>query len=588
MQNAETVLAVIHKRGKEGKPLERVYRNLFNRDLFLMAYGRIYRNKGAMTPGVTSETVDGMSLEKIDTIIEALRHERYGWKPARRTYIPKRNGKKRPLGLPPWSDKLVQEVIRLLLEAFYEPQFSDLSHGFRPKRGCHTALGEIYFRWRGTSWFIEGDISKCFDRLDHRVLLETLSERIHDGRFTALIEGLLKAGYMEEWKFHRTLSGAPQGGVVSPILSNIYLNRFDRWIEKTLIPKYWRGDQRGRNPEYYRLHRQAWRLKQRGQYKEAKQLRQRASQLPSSQPNDPDFRRLRYIRYCDDFLLGYAGTRREAEEIKDQIEVFLRDELALELSRTKTLITHARTEQAHFLGYDISTHHNDTWKSNGYRFNGVVVLNVPLEVIKHRRTQYCKRGKPISQSQLLYNSVYEIITQYQLEYRGIVEYYRMAHNLYQFDRLKYVMEVSLAKTLAHKLRISVRQVYRRFQTTTQTANGPYKVLQYTVKREGKKPLKAMWGGISLKRNMRVVLNDCPPRLYLHSRTELEQRLLANTCELCGSTDNIQVHHIRALRDLNKAGRKPKPVWVQVMAARRRKTLVVCHDCHQDIHNGRLK
>src|SRR6202022_4486584 len=174
MRTAETILGLIRERGKKGLPLERVYKLLFNRDLFLMAYGKIYRNQGAMTHGVTQETPDGMSLKKIDAIIEALRYERYQWLPARRTYIPKKNGKKRPLGMPVWSDKLVQEVVRLILEAYYEGQFSASSHGFRPERGCHTALRDIYYHWVGTAWFIEGDISHCFEKLNHDLLLKTL------------------------------------------------------------------------------------------------------------------------------------------------------------------------------------------------------------------------------------------------------------------------------------------------------------------------------------------------------------------------------------------------------------------------------
>src|SRR5213595_639665 len=181
MRTADTILGLIRERGKKGLPLERVYKLLFNRNLYLEAYGKIYRHKGAMTHGVTDETPDGMSLEKIDAIIEAVRDERYQWLPVRRMYIPKKNGKKRPLGMPVWSDKLVQEVIRSLLEAYFEPQFSSRSHGFRPERGCHTALGEIYHKWGGTAWFIEGDIAQCFDKLRHEKLIEILKKHIHDG-----------------------------------------------------------------------------------------------------------------------------------------------------------------------------------------------------------------------------------------------------------------------------------------------------------------------------------------------------------------------------------------------------------------------
>jgi group II intron reverse transcriptase/maturase len=225
MRKADTILALVQERGKKGLPVERVYRLLLNQDLYLKASGKIYRNKGAMTHGVTEETPDGMSLERIDFIIEALRYERFQWLPMRRVYIPKRNGKKRPLGLPEWSSKLVQEVIRLILETYYEPRFSEHSHGFRPGRGCHTALREIYYTWPGTVWFIEGDISKCFDNLNHEILLEELREHFHDERCIRLIEGLLQAGYMEDWTYNETLSGTPQGGIVSPILANILMDK---------------------------------------------------------------------------------------------------------------------------------------------------------------------------------------------------------------------------------------------------------------------------------------------------------------------------------------------------------------------------
>lgn len=215
MQSAKTVLSVLRERGRRGLPLNELYRQLFNPQLYLVAYGRLYSNKGAMTPGVDAETVDGMSMGKIRSIIDALRHERYRFTPVKRVYIPKKNGKRRPLGLPTWSDKLVGEVIRLLLEAYYEPQFSERSHGFRPGRGCHTALGDVASSWTGSSWFIEGDIAQCFDQLDHSVMLDTLGEKIHDNRFLRLLRNMLHAGYLEDWVWNATLSGAPQGGVAS-------------------------------------------------------------------------------------------------------------------------------------------------------------------------------------------------------------------------------------------------------------------------------------------------------------------------------------------------------------------------------------
>ena len=303
--------------------------------MYLLAYGRIYSNKGAMTPGVTGETVDGMSLGKIERIIEALRHERYRFKPVKRVYIPKKNGKMRPLGLPTWSDKLVGEVVRLLLEAYYEPTFSGRSHGFRPARGCHTALREVAETWTGTTWFVEGDISDCFGSLDHKVMLSTLAERIQDNRFLRLLQNMLQSGYLEDWVWNATLSGAPQGGVASPILSNIYLHKLDTFVETVLIPQYTRGKLRASNPEYRKVASALARARKSGDHAKARELRKQLRNLPSQDPRDPGYRRLRYARYADDHLLGFVGPKAEAEEIKARLAQFLRDELKLELPRRR-------------------------------------------------------------------------------------------------------------------------------------------------------------------------------------------------------------------------------------------------------------
>lgn len=587
MRNAETVLGIIRERGKRGLPLEDIYRQMYNPQLYLLAYAHIYANKGAMTPGVTTETVDGMSMAKIERIITQLRYERFRWHPTRRVYIEKKNSvKKRPLGMPTWTDKLVQEVIRLILDAYYDPQFSGHSHGFRPGRGCHTALEEISHTWRGTTWFIEGDISQCFDKLDHDVLIQILAEKIHDNRFLRLIDGALKAGYLQEWHFNQTLSGTPQGGICSPILANIYLDRLDKFIETTLLPAYKRGTKRQKSKEYRHYKYNYLDAVKCGDKAKAKELRYKMQSMPSMETHDPNYRRLRYIRYADDFLLGFAGPRAEAEEIKRQIGEFLCDTLKLELSETKTFITHARDEAAHFLGYEVVIHHNNQKHLKGKRtINGKVGLKVPMEVVKEKCTHYMQGGKPIHRTELVNDNAYSIITQYQLEYRGLVNYYQMAYNLHRLNRLKWVMETSLTKTLAHKLRISVPKIYRRYGTLIDTEYGPRKGLQVTVEREGKPPLITRWGGIPLRWKRRAILNDRPAQAWNTSRTEIVERLLADTCELCGSHDNCQVHHIKALRNLQIKGRAERPQWIITMASRRRKTLVVCQECHSDIHAG---
>jgi group II intron reverse transcriptase/maturase len=590
MRNAETVLGIIHNRGRRGLPLEDVYRQLFNPELLLLAYGKISRNAGAMTPGITAETVDGMSLAKIDRIIDALRHETYRWLPVRRIYIEKKGSmKKRPLGLPTWSDKLLQEAMRLILEAYYEPQFSPASHGFRPSRGCHTALDEIYHRWVGTKWFVEGDIARCFDSLDHSVLLSILSEKIHDGRFLRLIGNLLQAGYLEDWRYNATLSGSPQGSVLSPILSNIYLDRLDRFVETTLLPKHNRGNRRRPNPASVHMRDQAKRLEKSGLRDEANQLRRQMKQVPSLDPMDPTYRRLRYIRYADDWLLGFSGPRCEAEAIKCEVGTFLHDELKLELSETKTLITHAQSQTARFLGYDIQVLHNDQKRDRrGHRcLNGQIGLRVPPAVVRDKCKRYLHHGVPMHRTELIHDAVFSIVAQYQREYRGVVEYYRRAYNLHQLNRLKWTMERSLTRTLAHKLRTSVARVYRRFGATLQTDQGPRVGLEVTVERDaGMRPLIARWGGVTLARHTKAVPDDSIPLRICGPRSDLERRLLANTCELCGSQEDIEVHHVRALKDLQRKGQRPRPFWIEVMAARQRKTLVTCRTCHADIHAGR--
>lgn len=448
MQNAETVLDVLRERGRKGLPCDELYRQMFNKSLYLLAYGRIYSNQGAMTPGACDETADGMSEAKIDQIIAAVRGERYRFAPVRRVYIPKKNGKLRPLGLPSWSDKLVGEVVRLLLEAYYEPQFSGHSHGFRKGRGCHTALRKVQETWTGTVWFIEGDISDCFGSADHEILLGILAEKIHDNRFLRLIRNMLKAGYMEDWQYHDTLSGTPQGGVVSPLLSNIYLHKLDEFVERELIPQYTRGNSRKVNRAYTRLARRRQDARRRGDRAEARELARQMRNLPYGDPMDPGYRRLRYLRYADDHILGFAGPKAEAEQIKAKLATFLRETLALELNPSKTLITHARTRAARFLGYQITVQHCNTKLTGGCRSaNGTIALRVPPDVIRAKCAPYRRRGKPWHRPQLQNLHDYDIVRIYGAEYRGIVNYYRLAQDVYRLHPLRWNAETSMLKTL---------------------------------------------------------------------------------------------------------------------------------------------
>jgi len=582
LQQPEIISKALTRLGKEGKKLERGYRILYNPELYLRAYGKIYRNEGAMTKGTEPETVDKMSREKIQDIIEEIKKERWIWKPNRRVEIPKANGKKRKLGIPNWSDKLVQEVLREILEHLYEPRFSKRSHGFRPDKGCHTALEDIQANWTGTKWFIEGDIKGCFDNVNHKKLLEILEETIDDKRLIRMLGNLLEAGYMEGWRYHASYSGTPQGGIISPILSNIYLDKLDKYVEKVLIPKYTRGTKRVRNKVYDSLINKANYLDRAGKHEEARKERNKAKQLPSADPNDPNFRRLNYIRYADDFLLGFIGPKEEAAEIKESIKDFLTEELMLEMSQEKTLITHAE-EGAKFLGYLIKSQKDNSRNSeDGKRhLNGKIGLKLPNEKLKGYIGKYQHKGKALRRTKLMQGTDYEIIRTYNDEFRGICQYYKLAYDASRLSRVKWEAERSLTMTLAGKHKITAKQVYQKYRRDIKGI----KVLVTEVRRENKKPLVATWGLIQPKREPGTI-HDILVEGRVPGRSELQKRLEANECEACGGDKKLEVHHIRKLADLWK--RKDLQIWEKVMAAKKRKTIVLCQKCHDDLHAGRLQ
>jgi group II intron reverse transcriptase/maturase len=583
MQDAGAVLAVLRERGRKGLPCDELYRQMFNKSLYLLAYGNIYSNQGAMTPGACDETADGMSEDKIEEIIAAMRGERYRFAPVRRVYIPKKNGKLRPLGLPSWSDKLVGEVVRLLLVAYYEPMFSDHSHGFRKGRGCHTALRKVQETWTGTVWFIEGDISDCFGSTDHEILMKILGEKIRDNRFLRLIRNMLKAGYMEDWQYHDTLSGTPQGGVLSPLLSNIYLHKLDEFVERELIPQHTRGNSRKVNREYSRLARRRQDARRRGDRAGARELAQQMRTVPYGDPMDPGYRRLKYIRYADDHILGFIGPKVEAEQIKAELAAFLRETLALGLNQSKTLITHARTRAARFLGYEITVQHCDTKLTNGCRSaNGGIALRVPLDVIRAKCAPYRRRGKPWHRPQLQNLPDYDIVRIYGAEYRGIVNYYRLAQDIWRLGVLRWNAETSLLKTLAAKHDSSVSKTAARYKAKVLTGHGLRSCFEARKRREGKPELVARFGGIPLTRDRRAVIRDPAPVPATVPHKELIYRLRTGRCELCEHGATMAVHQVAGLTSLGRPG-PGQPAWASLMAKMRRKTLIVCASCHDHIH-----
>jgi nicotine oxidoreductase len=326
-------------------------------DLYVLAYERIKSAPGNMTPGTDGKTIDGISMRMIQNIREEMRTEQFQFKPVRTVYLPKPNGKKRKLGIPSTRDKIVHEVIRIILECLYDspkgPSFHETSHGFRPNRSGHTALREIRGKWPAINWFLEGDIQSCFDAIDHGELVSLLRKKIRDERFLNLIWKLLRAGYLDLREArHESLAGTPQGGLASPILANVYLHELDEKVEEICRQVERGGKRKHRNPLYHKLSEQKLRLVKKGatRTKAFRELVRQLRSMPAVNVDDPNFIRLKYLRYADDWLVGICGPRKLAEQVKEELKTFLSQRLKLTLSAAKTKITHARKEQAHFLG----------------------------------------------------------------------------------------------------------------------------------------------------------------------------------------------------------------------------------------------
>lgn len=574
----------------------RLYRYLLRPDIYYVAYQHLYSNKGAGTKGVTDDTADGFSEIYIENIIEALKNEMYQPKPVRRTYIKKSNGKMRPLGLPVFTDKLIQEAIRMILEAIYEPIFSDYSHGFRPVRSCHTALAQIKKEFTGARWFIEGDIKGCFDNINHAVLVEIINQKIKDARFLKLIRSFLKAGYMEDWKYHETYSGCPQGGIISPILANIYLNELDRRVME--IKKEFNVATKARyTPEYtklvglrQRLHNKIKNsngIEREKLIEEYKSATAQMLKLPAKQCDD---KKIKYVRYADDFLIAVNGNRQDCEKIKQELTEFISTTLKMELSQEKTLITHSNTP-ARFLGYDVRVRRDQQIKTKGKfktrSMNNKVELSIPFKdkiekflfsngIVKQRSDN--GKLEPIHRPQLLNRTDLEIVTIYNAELRGICNYYGLASNFNKLIYFNYLMEYSCLKTLAGKHRSKVSKIRAMYKDGT----GKW-AIPYETKTGIKKMYFANYADCKGKKFTDIVPQTA--KNYSHDVTILESRLKAKICEVCGCTesDRYEIHHVNKVKNL-----KGKSEWEKIMIAKRRKTIVVCHKCHMAIHHGEKK
>ena len=601
MRSPERVLNSLNEHSKDSSyKFERLYRILFNEELFYVAYQKIASNGGSTTKGSDGRSIDEMSLARIETLIASLKDESYQPHPSRRVHIPKKNGKTRPLGIPAFEDKLVQEVVRMILEAIYEGHFETTSHGFRPKRSCHTALLHIQKTFSGAKWFIEGDIKGFFDNIDHDVLVGILRERISDDRFIRLIRKFLKAGYVEDWTFHNTYSGMPQGGIVSPILANIYLDKLDKYV-KEYIRHFDMGTKRRPGKESNDLTNERKRTVRKlkkikdGTEKAAlvarlKAIEQERAAFPSGDEMDGSYRRLKYIRYADDFILGVIGSKEDALRIKEDIKSFLSESLALELSEEKTLITHTG-KSAKFLGYEITVTRNNHQRRDVQgrlrrTYGKRVRLNVSMATLRDKLLEYgameikLRNGKeiwkPKCRSGLIFNDDLEILDRYNRETVGFCNYYLIANNYVVLHNFRYIMEYSMYKTFAGKYRSTVRKINKKYRLNK----------LFTVKYEQKGVIKSRtFYKTSFKRRTTAFNGSCdiePYSIADVSRTNLTDRLKAEKCELCGATGKLIMHHVRNLKDL-----KGKESWKRLMSARKRKTIALCPSCHRLRHLGKV-
>jgi len=598
MQPTMEILARISKNSLANKAevFTKLYRYLLRPDIYFVAYKNLYANSGAATKGVNGDTADGFSEAKIARIIQSLTNETYQPSPVRRTHIKKKDNlkKERPLGIPTFTDKLVQEVLRMVFEAVYEPVFLPVSHGFRPRKSCHTALVSLKKEFTGARWFVEGDIKGCFDTIDHAVLVGLLNKKVKDARLIKLIYKFLKAGYLEDWRYQKTYSGTPQGGIISPLLANIYLHELDIFVmklkaelDKTSVQKV--------NLEYRNTQSRSERLSKWANAAEGPERtrlideynanQKRLLKIPYKLQTD---KKLKYIRYADDFIIGVNGSREDCLWIKSKLSEFIDEVLKMQLSEEKTLITHS-SECARFLGYDVRVRRSGIIKrskSGKYKrrsLNNKTELLVPLNDTIHKFI-FAKKiaiqkdgGKffPERRSALLHLTDLEIVSVYNAELRGICNYYGMASNFHKLNYFAYLMEYSCLKTLANKHKSKISKIKTMFKD----GNGKWGV-PYETQRGKKRRYFAKYSDCKGREYPTDVISNAAA-VYGHSVNALENRLKAKVCELCGTaeSEHYEIHHVNKVKNL-----KGKQTWEKMMIAKRRKTLVVCIKCHHEIHH----
>lgn len=602
MRSPENVLKSLSEQAtKKEYRFERLYRNLYNPEFYLLAYQNIATSQGSMTAGTDGCTLDGMSMERIENIIAKLKDHSYQPSPARRVYITKKNSKKkRPLGIPSTDDKLIQEVIRMILEAIYESTFSKNSHGFRPNRSCHTALKEVATIFTGAKWIIEGDIKACFDSFDHHVTTKLLRKRIDDEVFMSLMWKFLRAGYMEQWVYHTTYSGSPQGSGVSPILSNIYLHELDMFMVK-LKSEFDMGETRCRKVhENHDKVRWAFRKAKKNLENNRKEENVKAFKIaqktmlstPKLCEMDNNYKRLQFNRYADDFLIAVIGSQEDAVVIKEKVKVFLEDTLKLAMSEEKTHITHS-SEMVRYLGYDIKISRSQdvkrTKKGLQRVWYGKVQLFMPKEkwisklqeynALKIKKDENGKEiWKPIHRGAFMPLDEVAIISKYNSEIRGLYNYYRMAINACNLSKFHFIMRGSCLKTLAAKYNSSVMKMYTKYRSEDGDFGANYKT------KNGNKRCEFYKDGFKRNKNKAPQFADIMPSHRVKVRpNSLAGRLKGGKCEVCGASPvKVYMHHVKRLKDL-----KSDNEFELLMIQKRRKSLALCPKCFEETKSLKL-
>lgn len=542
-----------------------VYRLLYCHDLYLIAYNNIKSNDGAETTGSDGTSLHGFCEEWIDDIIASLRDESYRPNPNKTTYIPKKNGKRRKLSFPNGKDKLVQECVRIILESIYEPSFSNLSHGFRPKRSIHSAVAQIE-TWQSTTWFIEGDISACFDEVDHRVLESILRERINDERFIRLINKLLNAGYLDtNLSFQNTKIGTGQGSICSPILANIYLDKLDRYMEN-VIKRDTLGQYRKQNPDYAKVRYQLKKAQQHQDHTTIHSLTKQLKNLSSIDLMDSTFRRVRYVRYADDFLIGTISDKAYAEQLKLEIANFLKDVLKLKLSDEKTKVTNALHDSAHFLGFHITK-----------RNSSIAILMDTQQMIKklHQNGMCDAWGYPKAITKLLRLPIQDIIKYGNQVLRGLLHSQQGCHNFFEGWRIQYIIQYAIGKTIARKHDMSMKATFKKYGNR----------LNYTytnAKGIVKETCLAMYH--SFRRNKEFFINWIQKLKEPIEYIDHKQNPLTKTCYLCGNPHQNKMFHRRRKSLIQQ----PYPHIVKEMLRINRRQICLCTTCFKQVESNQLE